>query len=99
MPNDLRIQEYEEPASGAIRESIEKEIAMQSMIAESVTKESGANEPAAATTGPIVEASEYAGPIEADASTMMSKNPSTFGSPRFAGSVRDSAIATTAPYV
>ena len=52
---------------------------MQSMIADSAIRAHGAANPAAATTGPIVDASEYAGPIEADASTVTSKNRRTFG--------------------
>jgi hypothetical protein len=78
----MRIHEYDEPALGAIRDSIENDTAMHSMIAESEISDSGAAEPAAATTGPIVAANEYAGPIDADASTEMSKNRSTFGKPR-----------------
>jgi hypothetical protein len=54
----MRIHEYDEPAFGAIRESIENETAMHNMIAESEMSASGAALPAAATTGPIVDASE-----------------------------------------
>jgi hypothetical protein len=46
---------------------------MHSMIAETVTSESGAKVPAAATIGPIVDARLYAGPIDADESTDRSK--------------------------
>jgi hypothetical protein len=73
-----------------MRESIENDTAMHNIIAESAMRASGAALPAAATTGPIVDASEYAGPIDADASTEISKNPRTLGSRR-CGSVRSSA--------
>ncbi len=72
-PNAMRIHEYDEPASGATREKYENEIAMQNMIAESTISATGAPNPAAKTIGPIVDASEYAGPIDADANTEMSK--------------------------
>ncbi len=75
----MRIHEYDDPAFGATRESIANAIAMQSMIAPREKSASGAPLPAAATIGPIVDASEYAGPIDADASTEMSKKRSTRG--------------------
>ena len=69
----MRIHEYDDPAFGATRDSIANETAMHNMIAESDVSANGANAPAAATIGPIVDASEYAGPIDADASTDTSK--------------------------
>ena len=67
------------PHSGATRERYENDTAMQSMIAESTKSASGAPKPAATTIGPIVDASEYAGPIEAEASTEISKKWRTRG--------------------
>lgn len=64
---------------GATRDNMANDTAMHNMIAERDVNASGANAPAAATTGPIVDANEYAGPIDADASTDTSKNRSTFG--------------------
>lgn len=52
---------------------------MQSMIPVIATSAAGAAAPPAATIGPAVEASEYAGPIEADESTETSKKRSTLG--------------------
>src|SRR5690242_3917400 len=79
-PNAMRIHEYEEPAFGATRESCANATAMQSIIAETESSESGAKAPAAATIGPIVDARLYAGPMEADDSTEISKNFKTRGS-------------------
>ena len=72
-PNAMRIHEYDDPASGATRDRYENAIATHSMIAESTSNADGAAYPAAATIGPMVDASEYAGPMEAEASTEMSK--------------------------
>ena len=80
MPNSIRIHEYDDPAFGATLDSIENDTAMQSMIPESDASASGAAAPATATIGPIVDASEYAGPIDADASTVTSKKRRTCGS-------------------
>jgi hypothetical protein len=50
------------------------------MIAETVSNESGANVPAATIIGPIVEARLYAGAIDADDNTEISKKRRTRGS-------------------
>ena len=46
---------------------------MHNMMPESTMSADGAAYPATATIGPIVDANEYAGPIEADANTETSK--------------------------
>src|SRR5262249_9062797 len=90
----MRIHEYDDPALGATRGSMANETAMHSMSAESDVSASGENAPAAATTGPIVDASEYAGPIDADARTETSKNRSTLGRRCCVCSSRGLATAT-----
>jgi hypothetical protein len=52
---------------------------MHNMIADPERSDNGANAPAAATIGPIVDARLYAGPIDADESTEISKYFKTRG--------------------
>jgi len=90
----MAIHEYEDPALGETRDNIANDTAMHSMIADSAPSASGAAAPAAATIGPMVDASEYAGPIDADASTETSKKRSTLGSRRSGRSLSSTAATT-----
>ena len=65
---------------------------MHSMIPTSTSNAVGAKKPAATTIGPIVDAKLYAGPIDAEESAEISKNPSTRGRCRPADAIGRSRV-------